>query len=110
MGWIRNFFSKKEKIPDNLPNLDEPFPENTDLEEKPAFQEMTGMTRISLDLPSHLEENPPLAPASSSLGRKSDLEMIHSKLDMLKSILNSMDQRISNLEQAAGIPQKKMPW
>ena len=39
-----------------------------------------------------------------------DLELINSKLDTLKAILTSIDQRIAQLEKAAGIEEKKLPW
>ena len=35
-----------------------------------------------------------------------DLELINSKLDTLKAILNSMDQRIAHLEQTSGVEKK----
>src|SRR3989344_5870234 len=34
---------------------------------------------------------------------KREMELINSKLETIKAILNSMDQRLSNLEKAAGV-------
>jgi len=35
------------------------------------------------------------------------MELISSKLDTIKAIMSSLDQRMSNLEQAAGIKKQK---
>ena len=67
-------------------------------------------------LPPHLEEpafpgTQPVAPAPGvptavpAGGR--ELELINSKLDTIKALLTSMDQRIANLERAAGVEQKQ---
>ncbi len=42
--------------------------------------------------------------------RDRDLELIQSKLDTLKAILASIDQRIANLEKAAGVEKKERLW
>ena len=39
-----------------------------------------------------------------------DLELINSKLDTLKAMLNSMEARLANLEKAAGIEKKERLW
>lgn len=46
---------------------------------------------------------PSFTPAS---GANRDLELINSKLDTLKAILNSLDQRIAHLEQISGAEKK----
>ncbi len=43
---------------------------------------------------------------SQSSGVNRDLELINSKLDTLKAILNSLDQRMAHLEQASGAEKK----
>ena len=84
------------------------------LEEKSPFDEPT-TEQPSGNLPSHLQQ-----PRSSfqtaqqqisgqSMNNK-DLELISSKLDTLKAILTSMDQRISNLERSAGVERKQKLW
>lgn len=42
--------------------------------------------------------------------RDRDLELIQSKLDTLKAILTSLDQRMANLERAAGVEKKERLW
>ncbi len=39
-----------------------------------------------------------------------DLELINSKLDTLKAILSSMDQRIAHLEQTTNVEKKQKLW
>ena len=57
-------------------------------------------------LPSHLQE--PGTPVQQTAGTVNrDLELLNSKLDTVKAILSSMDQRMANLEQAAGVQQKQ---
>jgi len=38
---------------------------------------------------------------------KRDLELLSSKLDTIKAILNSMDQRIANIERSTGTVKKE---
>jgi hypothetical protein len=40
-------------------------------------------------------------------GSSKDIELINSKLDTLKAILTSMDQRLSNLERNSGNEQQQ---
>jgi len=40
-------------------------------------------------------------------GSSKDIELINSKLDTLKAILTSMDQRLSNVERNTGNEQQK---
>ncbi len=106
MGIFGRLFGKK-KEEDEL-GL-EPMPkENLGLEEKPVIPEAPGQ-----ELPPHLAEpSAPTLTAPTTPGTISprDIDLLNSKLDTLKAILNSMDQRIANLEKAAGVEQKKMPW
>lgn len=39
-----------------------------------------------------------------------ELELISSKLDTLKALLVSLDQRVANLERAAGVERKERLW
>ena len=121
MGIFSKLFGKKNEDLDSdlLLNLkqapsEEPFPkEPLGLEEKPVIPETPTQPT---ELPPHLEEpllgtpTAPSTPTTPAPTSQRDLELINSKLDTLKAILNSMDQRIANLEQAAGIEKKKMPW
>ncbi|MBU0470598.1 MAG: hypothetical protein KKA62_04480 [Nanoarchaeota archaeon] len=48
------------------------------------------------------------APPPPSSNR--ELELINSKLDTLKAMLINIDQRLSNLEKAAGVEKKERLW
>src|SRR3989344_396971 len=41
---------------------------------------------------------------------KREIELLNSKLETIKAILASMDQRLANIEKAAGIDQKQRLW
>lgn len=99
MGILGKLFSKREE---------EEFEEPLGLEEKPIVSEKHEPIS-SPELPSNLAE-PAFTSATITPISPRDIELISSKLDTIKAILNSMDQRIASLEKAAGIEQKKMPW
>ena len=125
MGFFKRLFGKKDDF-----DLDEPLPGNlpgdtmSDLKDNSLPTDNLGLDEKSphespsSELPPHLEEptsspeqpaafNKPTSPGTP----QRDMELINSKLDTLKAILGSMDQRIANLEKAAGVEQnKKMPW
>lgn len=111
MGIFSRLFHKKEEELDlekPLPGEEPHLEEHLGLEEKPVIPETA-----PAELPPHLEEPGVPAPAAVPTPPASpqrDLELINSKLDTLKAILNSLDQRIASLEKAAGLEQKKMPW
>ena len=48
--------------------------------------------------------------SSQNISFEKDLELISSKLETIKVILSSMEQRLANLEQAAAIQQKQRLW
>ncbi len=103
MGIFSRLFGKKDEA-----GLED---SSLNLEEQPIIPE----AEEGQELPPHLTE--PEAPLSPSMPSQPsgaitsrDVELINSKLDTLKAILNSMDQRIAHLEKAAGVEQKKMPW
>lgn len=78
-------------------------PESFDLEQK---------QRLGLDESSGLPESTPSAPAAFSAasqfsGKSQDWELINSKLDTIKAMLNSLDQRMANLER--NLIQQKQP-
>lgn len=80
-------------------------PESFDQEQK---------QRLGLDESSGLPESAPSAPAAFSAasqfsGKNQDLELINSKLDTIKAMLNSLDQRMANLERNLGSGQKQPP-
>ena len=41
---------------------------------------------------------------------KREIELLNSKLETIKAILAAMDQRLANIEKAAGIDQKQRLW
>lgn len=100
MGFLGRLFGKKEEL-----GLDEPL----GLEEGSVIPETEPAPPA--ELPPHLAEpSGTLTPTIPAQISSRDIELLNSKLDTLKAILNSMDQRIANLEKAAGVEQKKMPW
>lgn len=86
-------------------------PESFDLEQK---------QRLGLDEPSAFGESPASAPSAFSSaapqppaqfgGRNTDIELLNSKLDTIKAILNSLDQRMANLERNLGQKQPPKLW
>ena len=77
-------------------------PATLGLNEKSPFQEQAAETQ---PLPTHLQESP--FPQKQPVQGSRDMELISSKLDTIKAILQSMEQRIAKIEQAAGIEQQK---
>jgi len=90
------------KIPSHDLGLDQKLP---GLDEKSSFPEEPEVEPLS----SPRFQSSPARQASAfspSSGANRDLELINSKLDTLKAILNSMDQRIAHLEQISGAEKK----
>lgn len=129
MGFFSKLFHRKDDFdldeplpgegkppgsPDPLASPGQPPQDDLGLEEKPIIPE----TPASPDLPPHLEEPStppsqptPATPTAPAGTPQRDLELINSKLDTIKALINSLDQRTANLEKAAGLAQqKKMPW
>ncbi len=116
MGFFSNLFGKKKEADDSLIGLqgtpsEQPFPEeNLGLDEDSNFG-LNEKPMVPGEFPSDLTEHPAAPNMTRPQISPRDIELISSKLDTLKAILNSMDQRIANLEKAAGVEQqKKMPW
>ena len=85
------------------------------LDEKSPFQDAPATTGASA-FPESSEttamppKNPATAPSPGGLsGGNRDLELISSKLDTIKAMLISMEQRIANIEKTTGVGQKKEP-
>lgn len=74
------------------------------LEEKPMFPEEDRPERLA-GLSAARAVPPP--PAGS---RDRELELISSKLDTVKALLASLDQRLANLEKSAGVAKKERLW
>lgn len=100
------FWRKEEEFPaeEHLPGLDE----------KPIIPEDS-----ESDLPPHLNQSWGTTPGPGrSLQQVSsrDLELLNSKLDAIKAVLSSIEQRVMNIERATQAqspttpPQRRMPW
>jgi hypothetical protein len=53
-------------------------------------------------------QSPAAFQSASNLSRDRELELINSKLDTIKVMLNSMDQRLSNMERGAPKPPQRL--
>ena len=84
----------------------EPMP---DFEEKPLFPEQEPAKPTMLRGSPYKQttfQQQAAFPSSESIEK--DLELISSKLDTIKAMLSSLDQRAANLERAAGVePQRR---
>ena len=115
MGFFGKIFGKKEDdLDQELGGMENPgdslHQDGLDLEEKPV---VPGISQPPQDFGSQspLSEHPAAPAMARPQISVRDIDLLNSKLDTLKAILNSMDQRIANLEKAAGVEQqKKMPW
>jgi len=86
------------------------------LGEKSPFDQPSTEAMPTETQPDLLAGTPPEQPAAfqaqqqmqapSDTGKR-DLELLSSKLDTIKAILNSMDQRIANIERSAGTVKKE---
>jgi hypothetical protein len=87
------------------------------LNEKPLFDDPSQNTGFppsspdSLSQPSAFQQTSPFqgqAPAPPTMsGGNRDLELMNSKLDTIKALLNSLDQRVANLEKSLGTGKKE---
>ncbi len=84
----------------------EPLP---DFDEKPLFPEQEParptMARGSPYKQTTFPQQATFPQPSETIEK--DLELISSKLDTIKAMLSSLDQRTANLERAAGVEQQK---
>ena len=100
--------------------------DNLGLKEQPLVQE-----KDPFAMPTETEQPSFSAPAESTSGIQQlqeqnqqmrnqqrattgisarDVDLLSSKLDTIKALLNSMDQRIANLERASGNQRKERLW
>ncbi len=90
---------------------DDPLGLNQDIEERSPFPEQEPI-RPTAPRGSPYKQTtfqPQQQPAfsQSSENIEKDLELISSKLDTIKVMLSSLDQRTANLEKAAGVQQQR---
>ncbi|MBI4152142.1 hypothetical protein HY495_00390 [Candidatus Woesearchaeota archaeon] len=115
MGLFDKLFHKKDSDLDfdaiAQKELGNNFPEQQDIlnTPPPGFED----EKSPLDMPrspsparfpgaaSSRPFSPPFPEQSPNLSR--DLELLNSKLDTIKALLASLDQRLANLERAAGV-------
>jgi len=99
--------AEKEMKTEELPkSFDQEQKEQLGLDEPSMFPEQKPRTEPEMPVEEErhpLQSKPSTAPAT----KERDLELINSKLDTLKAILTSTEQRIANLERAAGVEKKE---
>ncbi len=85
-------------IDQEMPDFEEksPFPEEHDLKPSP---------RPGSPYKQTVQQPAAFAPPSEAIDK--DLELISSKLDTIKAMLSSLDQRTANLERAAGVQSQR---
>lgn len=88
--------------------LDEGFPAEEHPEPHFSEPQVPGRSRGQKDFSQPSSAYAHREPVAGTRDR--DLELIQSKLDTLKAILASIDQRIANLEKAAGVEKKERLW
>ncbi|MBT6774481.1 hypothetical protein HOA91_03855 [Candidatus Woesearchaeota archaeon] len=74
------------------------------LGEKSPFDQPTTPTETTPEQPAAFQAQQQMQPPATG---KRDLELLSSKLDTIKAILNSMDQRIANIERSTGTVKKE---
>ena len=84
-----------------------PIQDNLGLGEKSPFGEQHADQKQQTDPFTSPQTPVPVTPPAPTSTEDRDLELISSKLDTVKAILTSMDQRIANLEKAAGVDKNK---
>jgi len=85
-----------------------PIQDDLGLEEKSPFgDKSTDFEQPSSPFTPRTPAASPLYQTQTARTPDRDLELISSKLDTVKAILTSMDQRIANLERAAGVEKNK---
>lgn len=119
-----------KEIPDELGSPDElGFQDDLGLDQKmPGLEEESPFEESPKELPSrplppHLQESatfsgrtlkPVTAYGETASGgiqdQRKEMELINSKLDTIKALLGSLDQKMSNLERAAGLEKKERLW
>ena len=108
MFWKKNDDFEFDKEFDNgLGGAGLPTAEDLGLDQKPLMNEKSPFdTPLQPNADPRYAPPPPPSTGNSSVGNR-DLELIGSKLDTIKALLASLDQRVANLEKATQQPQKK---
>ena len=104
----KEFSQSGAPVQDDL-GIDEksPFPEDMSFESRSASKNSLENAQFSQSVP---RSSPfPNRPQQPPLGSR-DMELISSKLDTIKAMLNSLEQRITQIEKAVGVEQKQRLW
>jgi hypothetical protein len=104
---------KEMEQPDLNMSLDEQQKQSLGLNEKSPFDQQAEEPSPFQQEPAPFpQQNQPAvqnpAPVTAQPGR--ELELIDSKLDTIKALLTSMDQRLANVEKSSGIEKKEKLW
>lgn len=84
-------------------------PSTPPIGEKSPFEELDRRSDPFASQPESIA--PSLAPQSTQQpGNKRDMELMNSKLDTIKALLQSLDQRLANLEKGSGSQDRKRLW
>ncbi len=88
---------------------EDPFGLNQDIEERSPFPEepTKPVTVRGSPYKQTAFQQQPATLSQPAENIEKDLELISSKLDTIKVILSSLDQRTANLERAAGVQQQQ---
>ena len=89
---------------------DDPLLDQPDFEERSPFPEQEPIrptTARGSPYKQTTYQQPPTSFSQSTENMQKDLELISSKLDTIKAMLSSLDQRTANLERAAGVQQQQ---
>jgi hypothetical protein len=105
-----NFDQLAEKEMGSSNPFTQPLPgEQHDFTEPNPFAESQQGSQFNQPPRSSMYPNQPTSPSLVSSGMKDrDIELINSKLDTIKAMLNSIEQRISNLEKGASKPPQRL--
>ncbi len=77
-----------------------------DIEEKSPFADTPEPTTPSYAAPQQSTYQQP----QPNVGAHKDMELINSKLDTIRAMLQSIEQRVANVEQATGVKQQQRLW
>lgn len=92
-----------------FPQEKSPFQEQQSAQTPPAFQEPepapSGIEQLRQQQTAYQQKQP----AGQGISGR-DVDLLNSKLDTIKALLNSMDQRMGNLERSIGVEKKERLW
>ncbi len=69
-----------------------------------------GSPPLNASRPSVSSFGPSFQQSASAQTSEREIELLNSKLDTIKAMLNSIDQRLSHIEQTSGSQQRQKLW